>query len=176
VSTENGRQLILVRHAKSSWDDPALSDFDRPLNTRGLRDAPRMARLAFELGATGFALAASPAARAWSTAKFFAAALGQQEADISAHPAIYEASGWRLRQWVAELPAESRRIMLFGHNPGLSELAHNLSPHCPFADMPTCAMTWFAWDSGDWRAAASGGASIHGYYRPKALDDTGQRL
>ncbi len=70
------RELTLVRHAKSSWGEPSLSDIDRPLNERGLRDAPRMAEWLADRGAVYGAQLSSPALRARTTAQHFCEALG----------------------------------------------------------------------------------------------------
>ncbi len=120
------RTLLLTRHAKSSWDDPLQGDFDRPLNARGERDAPRMAVRFAERGLRVDLLVSSTACRAWQTACAFAAALGRTEGAILPAPSAYHASEASLLDIVHELPAAAQTVMLFGHNPGISGFAHDL--------------------------------------------------
>lgn len=131
------RLLTLVRHAKSSWDDPRLADFERPLNARGQRDAPRMAvHLRRALGVPE-RIVTSPAVRALTTARLFAEALDIPEAELIVQRRIYEASADTLLGLAQQLDDADRHVMLCGHNPGLSELAHLLA-RCSFDDLPTC--------------------------------------
>lgn len=149
------RSLTLVRHAKSSWDDPALADFDRPLNDRGHRDAPVMAqRLARRLDSVP-ALVSSPARRAATTARTFAEALGLPADAIRYDAGIYDASADELLAIVRAFDDRTPVIALFGHNPGLSDLSHRLA-RCSFHEMPTCAMATFEFDVEHWRDVEHG--------------------
>jgi phosphohistidine phosphatase len=142
---EGGRILVIVRHAKSSWEEPALSDFDRPLDSRGRADAPGMAnRLAGHLLAYAPGLRpmvhASPARRAAQTAEALLGPLGQSTEAVHWHQEIYEA-GWRtLFELCRELDAETKLAILVGHNPGLSDLAHHLLESAFRAELPTAAL------------------------------------
>lgn len=133
------RLLTLVRHAKSSWDYDELSDFERPLNERGRRDAPEMAQRVRRLFGKPQRLISSPALRAITTAQVFADNLGIDSHDIVVRPKIYEASTDTLLRLVRELDEHDEHVMLFGHNPGLSQLAHQLAA-CDFDDLPTCGI------------------------------------
>ena len=158
--------LTLIRHAKSSWHDRTLRDFDRPLNARGLRNAPDMARrLAAELRLP-LRLISSPALRALSTARYFAAAFGMPEDAIVLEPEIYEASAGTLLALVNALPDTDAHVLLFGHNPGFSDLAHQLAD-CPFSDMPTCAAVTIAFDLPHWRDVVPGSGRVLHYRYPK---------
>lgn len=159
-------RLTLVRHAKSSWDDPGLADFDRPLNARGLRDAPAMAARVAALPKPPAQLVSSPALRAISTAQVFAAALGLPPERIERQPRIYEASRATLVEVVRGLDPGARHVMLFGHNPGFSELANWLAT-CPFDQMPTCAVAGFELGVGSWREVDGGCARLQRYLYPK---------
>lgn len=135
--------LALVRHAKSDWGDPGLDDHDRPLNARGLRDAPEMAR---RLAAGGFAPAvvvSSTALRARTTAGFFAAQFGLEP---RLEERLYGAPPSVLLRAAAESGAPS--VVVVAHDPGMSMLAGRLSGE--IAHMPTCAVATFAWDVDDW--------------------------
>ncbi|MBL7985285.1 MAG: histidine phosphatase family protein [Flavobacteriales bacterium] len=132
------RTLYITRHAKSSWDDPRIDDFDRVLNERGLRDSPFMAKT-FGARADGVdLLVSSPAVRAKTTATFFHDMSGLELPPIQEIPAIYLASLHTLLSVVNRLPDSAARIMLFGHNPGLSELTAYLT-NSAIGELPTCA-------------------------------------
>ena len=115
------KELILVRHAKSSWKLDDCPDFYRPLNERGYREAPVLGRrLAAECAAPD-AILCSPAVRAYSTALFLRAAWMLPWDQLAIAPAVYEATAGNLLDWLAagERP---ERLVVVGHNPGLSDL------------------------------------------------------
>lgn len=159
-------RLTLVRHAKSSWSDPEVADFERPLNERGRRDAPAMALRVRRLRRLPNHLVSSPALRAITTARAFGEALGIAFDSIELRPRIYEASRDTLARIVRELPAGARHVMMFGHNPGFSELANWLAT-CPFDDMPTCAVASLELQIGDWRELGPGCGRLAHYLYPK---------
>jgi phosphohistidine phosphatase len=130
------RILTLVRHAKSSRDYPELSDFERPLNARGRREAPAIGARLRKAGIKPDLLISSPALRAITTARIFAEELNMHLDEIMLNPHIYEASGWTLLHIVRSLPPAHSEVMLFGHNPGISHFAHDLAD-CPFDEMAT---------------------------------------
>lgn len=162
------RLLTLVRHAKSSWEQPTLDDFERPLNERGERDAPRMAELVKRALGVPDRLVSSPALRAITTARVFAEAFGVAAADIDEQPRIYEASPDTLLSLVQRLDDGDRHVMLFGHNPGLSELAHGLA-RCGFDDLPTCAIVQIGFDAKLWSDVDERGGTQRFYAFPKQL-------
>ena len=133
------RILTLVRHAKSSRDYPELSDFERPLNTRGRKEAPAIAARLRKADIKPDLLVSSPATRAITTARLFAEELNLHLDEILLNPHIYEASAWTLLHIVRSLPPHHEEVMLFGHNPGISHFAHELVKECPFEEMATCA-------------------------------------
>jgi len=143
------KTLTLVRHAKSSWHDTHLSDSERPLNKRGLRDAPIMARRAVEAGIRPSLIVASPAVRAWTTAKVFAMELGYPVEFLQREDDIYLASLDRLLDVVASQDAGFNHLMLFGHNPGLTEFANYLSPGLT-NNLPTAGIVSVEFDRDDW--------------------------
>lgn len=160
------RALTLVRHAKSSWDDPALDDFDRPLNQRGLRDAPLMGQRLARSGAPPDCLVSSPALRALTTARLFAGALGIPEHAILQQPAIYEAGVPELFAVVRGLDDAYGSVALFGHNPGFTDFAHALA-RCSFGELPTCAVVRLELDAGSWREVQHGGGRLLNFSFPK---------
>lgn len=156
--------LTLVRHAKSSWDYEELSDFERPLNARGRRDAPLMAERVRRLIGVPQRLVSSPALRAITTAQIFAQSLDMDLHDIVLRPRIYDASSATLLKVVQSFDDADQHAMLFGHNPGLSELAHQLA-RCHFVDLPTCGIAHLSLNIQHWRdAAARCGELLHHTY------------
>jgi phosphohistidine phosphatase len=137
-------RLALVRHAKSDWGDPSLDDHDRPLNDRGKRDAPRMARRLAEAGLRPDVILSSTALRARTTAEAFAAEL---RIAVSLEPELYGAPAGSLLAVAAATGAAS--VMVVAHDPGMSVLAGRLSDG-RIEHMPTCAVATFAWDEDDW--------------------------
>lgn len=160
------RLLTLVRHAKSSWDDPELGDFERPLNARGRRDAPLMAERAAANLPLPDLLLSSPALRAISTAHVFADGLGVDRHEIRIEPKIYEAVPAMMLRIIAALDGAQGHVMLFGHNPGISRCARLLA-ECPFDEMPTCGVVSIALRVDDWRDIAPSKGRLKRYDYPK---------
>lgn len=142
------KTLFLVRHAKSSRDDPTLSDRERPLNKRGMRDASRVGEQLAQRGKKPDLILSSPARRAMTTAEIVARKLDYRRKDIGVEDRLYVATPDDLLAVVHELDDKSKRVMLFGHNPELTELAHRLS--AKITDMATCAVAEFAFDIKSW--------------------------
>jgi phosphohistidine phosphatase len=164
------RLVTLVRHAKSSWDYPELSDFERPLNERGRRDAPRMAaRVPDTLGLPD-RLVTSPALRAITTARYFLDVLQLPEERLVVQPQIYEASDETLLALVRRFDDGDTHVMMFGHNPGFTELAHALAP-CPFDDLPTCAIVQIEFAARRWSDIGERGGRVRHYFYPKQFKD-----
>ena len=110
------KTLYLVRHAKSSWSDASLMDWQRPLNKRGKRDAPFMGKLIAEKGIRPDALVTSTAVRAYTTAEAFASALGYSKESIVYDNDLYGASVMELMDIVNNLDDDWDSAMVFGHN------------------------------------------------------------
>src|SRR6188768_2669310 len=131
------KTLLLIRHAKSSWDDPSQQDYDRPLNDRGKTDAPAMAkRLHKEKAITLDGIISSPAKRAFSTAKFFADEFDIKKKNIMEWPELYEASLNKFYTAVLGLDDDYTSVALFSHNPGITAFANSLT-NARIDDMPT---------------------------------------
>ncbi|HUF61354.1 MAG TPA: histidine phosphatase family protein [Verrucomicrobiales bacterium] len=158
--------LSLVRHAKSSWDDPALEDRDRPLSPRGLRDAPHMAVHLARLSNPPDALVSSPALRAMATAEIFARQLGRAPESILPEPSLYEAHWTVLLDAVRGFPEEWNHVLLFGHNPGFEELAGNLTGEL-LAGLPTCSVLELQLCCKSWKEAKTRRAVLSRLFFPK---------
>ncbi|MXS73954.1 phosphohistidine phosphatase [Microbacterium sp. CSI-V] len=141
-------QLILARHAKSDWADEGLDDHDRPLNDRGRRDAPAMARSVLRRGVRPEVLLSSTAVRARSTADAFAE---EFEVEVTERPELYLAEPDALLD--AARASEAHEVMLVAHDPGMSELVSRLADRD--VRMVTSAVAIFTWHEGDWSDVGS---------------------
>src|SRR5262245_32888955 len=112
------KHLILVRHAKSSWKDTELEDHERPLNKRGERDAPFMAKIFRDKNLEPDLIVSSTAVRALDTAKEFARKLDYKKGKILRVAELYLAEADDMLQYVRGIDDEYKTVMLFGHNPG----------------------------------------------------------
>ena len=115
------KKLLLLRHAKSSWQDASLTDFERPLNKRGLRAAPVIGKFMKERGLRPSLVLASPAQRARDTAKL-ALEAGGIETLLRYEARIYEADVPTLIEVIRQIEETFDEVMLVGHNPGFEEL------------------------------------------------------
>jgi phosphohistidine phosphatase len=142
------KTLFLIRHAKSSWDDTALPDKDRPLDDRGRRDAPKMGERLAKRDVKPDLILSSPAMRALKTAEIIAKKLDYRRRDIVVDDRLYAVGADDLLDVIHKLGDKLERVMLFGHNPELAELAHRLSSK--ITHMPTCAVAEFTFDAKSW--------------------------
>ncbi|BBK41739.1 phosphohistidine phosphatase [Allostella vacuolata] len=167
------RTLLLLRHAKSSWADPAADDFDRPLNARG-RGALRAIAGELARAPPPALVLCSAARRTRETLDGVAAALAGQP-EIRIEPALYLADAATLERTVRDLPDAARCVLLVGHNPGLHELAEGL---CGRGDsrlrrrladkFPTGALAVIAFDGG-WEQAVAGAGRLVEFVTPRDL-------
>lgn len=142
------KTLVLVRHAKSSWDHPGLDDHERPLNERGLRDAPKMGRRLAERGLAPDLILSSTAVRALTTARLLAEALGLDPDRIIAEERLYATSATGILEVVAELDIAVGTAMVVGHNPEMTSLAQRLTDE--IGHLPTCAVAEFRFEADAW--------------------------
>jgi len=163
------KQLLLVRHAKSDRDDPDLADFDRPLNKRGHRDAPEMAERLSKKRIIPQLLVSSPAKRAITTAEYFADVLQINKKKIREEMDIYEASSSRLLKVISNLDNRYDLVALFGHNPGLSNLAMNLTDG-HISDIPTCGIVLIKFPFDDWAMVSNNTGELEFSDYPKNSD------
>lgn len=133
------KTLYLVRHAKSSWDEPFQSDFERTLNTRGQTEAPIMAKLLSRKNVNPDLIVSSPAARTLLTAEIFAEELKYPVKNILTDERIYEATMRELTSVVRSINDKRGKVIMFGHNPGLTNFANLLGSEL-LQSLPTCAI------------------------------------
>lgn len=143
------KRLALMRHAKSSWQHAELSDFERPLNKRGLRDAPEMGRRLREANFRVDCILTSPARRAAVTAHTIAEAIDFPATDIVDVEELYLADPGRILDEVAALPSSCNSVMVFGHNPGFTQLANAIG-NLEIDNMPTCSVAVFELPVENW--------------------------
>jgi phosphohistidine phosphatase len=150
------KTLIVVRHAKSSWDDPELSDFKRPLNARGERDGPRMAKRLKAQGLDVDIMVSSPAVRATTTCDLFVRELGFPPERVQTSRELYHAGDEMILSVVQRLKEvkEDDVAMLFGHNPGLTDFVNNLLEenieNVPTAGIVGCRLKVQRWSEVKW--------------------------
>jgi len=142
------KTLFLVRHAKSSRNEPASQDKDRPLNNRGKRDAPKMGKRLAKREAIPDLILSSPAKRALKTAQLIAKKLDYKLQDIVVDDRLYATGADELLHLIRKLGAKPKSVMLVGHNPELTELAHHLSSK--ITHLPTCAIADFTIEAKSW--------------------------
>jgi phosphohistidine phosphatase len=161
------KTLLIMRHAKSSWDNPAQEDHERPLNKRGRHDAPRMGSWLRQQSLAPDLIVASSARRAQETAELVSPECGN--AAVHTEPRLYHASPQAWTQVVRNLPDSASRILCIGHNPGIEEFLHSLAERD--VSMPTAAVAWVELSVGTW-ADFDAPANVREVWRPKELDDS----
>ena len=153
-SDHTGKELLVVRHAKSCWDDPYLDDHDRPLNERGLRNAPEMGKRLQGRGILPEVWISSTALRAITTAEILAEQIGFPQNQIQRSQDLYHASATDLQEFIARLDDAIGSAILFGHNPGMTSLVANLYG-LPIGNVPTCGVVHLQFNENTWFATSS---------------------
>lgn len=161
------KSLLLIRHAKSDWTTH-LQDIDRPLNKRGNRDAPIMAKRLVAKKIYPQMLISSPANRAISTAKFFAKEIDYGIENIQEDSNIYEAETPDLLKIVNSFNNQLNDVALFGHNPGISLFANYLCQDSQ-VDFPTCACMYLKFETDDWAEVSMNTGDLMWFSYPKLV-------
>jgi|JI10StandDraft_1071094.scaffolds.fasta_scaffold00065_85 phosphohistidine phosphatase len=168
------KKLIIIRHAKSSWDNPDLDDFDRPLNKRGLKDAPRMGKRLKEKRITPDILLSSPAERALATCQAIASVLQFDQSKIKTDKRLYHADEDEILHVVRNLkdsPRDSEEVvMIFGHNPGLTAFANALLNET-IDNIPTCGIVAAELPVERWQDVTFGCGALLFFDFPKSKPD-----
>ncbi|MFK7773881.1 MAG: histidine phosphatase family protein [Saprospiraceae bacterium] len=159
------KKVYLIRHAKSSWEDPGLSDIERPLNNRGLRDGPFMSKMLKGENVNPDKLISSPANRAFTTATFFAKELNIPEQAIIVRKEIYHAYPEEVLNIIRNLSDADDVILLFGHNPCFTSLANQFSDEY-IPNVPTCGIVKIEADVERWSDFEKKG-KLKTFYFPK---------
>lgn len=147
--------IHLIRHAKSSWDNPDLDDFSRILNERGKKDAPFMANKLKESGCNPDYFISSPAKRTTETSKIIATALNFNFEKIIFDEQIYHSSLPQILQVLNDVPNDFNNMVLVGHNPTLTQLSNYLTND--FIDyIPTCGIVKIELELDNWQHITKG--------------------
>lgn len=144
------KTLYVIRHAKSSWDNPLLSDFDRPLNERGERDATRMGKRLKEKRIVPDLLLSSSAKRALSTCERIAEILNYPAEKIKAERELYHAGDEDILHLIKNVNDKHDTVLIFGHNPGLTDFVNRLTD-TNIDNVPTCGIVACSLDIKSWR-------------------------
>ena len=166
------KQLLLIRHAKSSWADFSVKDFDRPLNERGKRDAPVMAQRLLDRGISIDAFVASPAKRAKKTAEYFAEQYGRKKGGILFVNELYLATPPVFETIIAQLDDRYQTVAIFSHNNGITDYANTLTS-TRVDEMPTCAVFGVKSAATSWKDFATAGREFWFFDYPKAIGASG---
>lgn len=168
------KKLFIIRHAKSSWDDPELDDFDRPLNKRGKKDAPRMGKRLKERRVTPDLMLSSPAERALATCEAIATVLQFDQTKIKTDKRLYHAHEDQILDVIRNLkdsPRDNEEVaVIFGHNPGLTEFANSLLNET-IDNIPTCGIVAATLPVERWQDVTYGCGKMLFFDFPKRVDD-----
>lgn len=160
------KQILVIRHAKSSWALAGQEDFDRPLNERGQRDAPMMAQKMLDKGISINAFVSSTANRAITTAGYFAETYGVSKKDIKGIKQLYHAYPTVFYEVINKLEDSINTVALFAHNPGITLFVNELT-HTKIDDMPTCGIFAIQADISSWKYFEEGKKQFWFFDYPK---------
>lgn len=162
------KTLILLRHAKSSWDDLSVADFDRTLNKRGRESAPRMGEYFKEKNIDADLVLCSPARRTKQTCELFLEK-AKLECQVHYDKRIYEADIAELLEVLADVEEPHRTVLMIGHNPGMSDLQEFLTGR--FEEFPTACMAQVTLSAPIWKEIKPRSGKLDWIARPKEIDD-----
>ncbi len=164
------KTLLIIRHAKSSWADPGQTDIERPLNDRGEKNAPEMAKRQKDQKLKIDLFVSSPAKRAHKTAKFFAEEFGAAKDDILIVKELYEAAATTFYKVVANFKDKHNTIALFSHNPGITDFVNTLT-NVQIDNMPTCAVFAVSIPGNSWWAFKEAEKNFLFFDYPKKMSE-----
>lgn len=160
------KTLTILRHAKSSWKNARLHDRDRPLSSRGKRDAPIMGQRIVDAGIRPSLIVSSPAVRAWATAKIVAREMNYPREFLQRDDRLYHAGVSAIAEVIGEQDPAFNSIMIVGHNPGLTDFANFLVPDLT-SNIPTCGVVSVTIDADDWNLHAGHEVALALFDYPK---------
>lgn len=160
------KKLYLARHAKSSWDYPELTDFERPLNKRGRRDAPYIGKVLNDMNVMPDLILSSPAIRAYYTARTIAGRIGYPLEEVETSEIIYENDAAQIIGLIQSLDDEIESLMIFGHNPSLTSINNYLS-NKRINNIPTCAIVCLEFNTDNWSNVKTDSGKFIFYEYPK---------
>jgi len=164
------KKILIMRHAKSSWDEPGLRDFDRPLNNRGKRDAPRMGKFLLEKNLIPDQIFSSTAARAKATILSAAAEFDLNDGDIDWTEDLYHGGPESYLNAVRAASNSSSIVMTVGHNPMTEDFIDNLAGKIVSKKIATATIACFETDAQEWRDIQAENCRLLWIKSPKDLD------
>lgn len=164
------KQLLIYRHAKSSWKDLSLADFDRPLNNRGKRDAPRMAKMLSGKKNQPDLIVSSSANRAKITAVILAKELHYPKKKIVYMDKIYNAVAEELIPCIHTFDDKYKRVVMVGHNTGFTTLA-NILGDLQIPNVPTCGIVALSFKIDSWKDVRKKDGKLDFFYYPKMTQE-----
>lgn len=167
------KYILLLRHAKSSWSDPGLDDFDRPLASRGLKDAPRMGKYLRKIGYKPDYVVSSPAERARQTSLLAVEAMKLDESIIQWDSDLYFESATKYVQAIQSAPEKAEKVMIVGHNPLMEAVATALSggKSSTAFRMPTAGLVCLESYAVRWDQITPGTCQVKWMMIPKVLKE-----
>ena len=160
------KDVCFVRHAKSNWDNLRLSDFDRPLDARGLKDAPMMALKMKKMGLVADFIVTSGAVRAKTTAGYFKTEFDLPASRFLVTNDLYEASAEDVYEVIRQIPDEVRFLYVFGHNPTFTWIANSIAG-VHIDNVPTCGVVHAQLISTTWTKFNPSHCGFIGFHYPK---------
>lgn len=162
------KSLLIIRHAKSSWSAADLNDFDRPLNDRGKKDAPSMAKALLKKNVLIDTFISSPARRAKKTASYFCEAYDKTESDIIFKQELYHAATNAFYNVITGIDKVATNVAIFSHNPGITEFVNTLT-NTRIDNMPTCGVFAIHIKSDNWKDFETAEKTFWFFEAPKLL-------
>lgn len=144
------KELILIRHAKSDWTSEIIKDIDRPLNERGYYDAYLLSKWFKDEMPLPDLIVSSPATRAINTAFIFCRTMNIKESDVRINDSLYESTSNEYLNAISSIENEYNRILIFGHNPAITNLVNELNNDLTFENIPTCGIVKIGFTSKSW--------------------------
>ncbi len=161
------KKIYLVRHAKSSWKDSSLSDLQRPLNKRGLKNAPEMGQRLSKTNSDIDLIISSPAVRAMTTATIIADAMDYDSRIITQDDRLYFEGLSSMMDIIKKTKAQYRSLMMVGHNPDMTSLLNKLCGY-QTVNMPTCSIACIQFDD-EWSGISDNSGVLQSYDFPKNM-------
>lgn len=165
------KEVIFVRHAKSDWGNETLKDVDRHLSERGYNDAYFLSEWFAKNHKSPELIISSTATRAISTALIFARELTFNAKNVVLSEKIFDANTDDILSVIRDLDNSKSRLMLFGHNPGFTNICNELSEEMFFDNVPTCGIVSITFATDNWHGVTQEHGKLHYYKFPKDFKD-----
>ena len=166
------RTLVLIRHAKSSWSNPMESDFDRPLNERGKKEAPEMGERLKAIKLIPDLIISSSSKRTRQTAKRIAKEVGYDAEHIKWEEKLYHCIPTIFEEVIYGIKDSVKTVFIVAHNPGITDFVNQLSPDFRIDNMPTCGIVCAHIEAGQWTDFSTAKRKVFLFEYPRKDDNT----